>query len=134
MAVPWVFPRNCPSCDTPLQRKPGEADWRCPNKQSCPSQGVEWLDHFAEWMEIDHLGRSTAAQLLWERPDVAAETGIYLRHLIAVYDGLPPDADRFGALTQAAFALALERSADHDPLLENRSAIFALEAWPFGLA
>jgi DNA ligase (NAD+) len=25
---------------------------------------VEWLDHFAEWMEIDHLGRSTAWQLL----------------------------------------------------------------------
>ena len=66
------------------------------------------------------------AQLLWERPDVSAETSIYLRHLIAVYDGLSADADRFGALTQAAFALALERSADHDPLLENRAAIFAL--------
>jgi DNA ligase (NAD+) len=63
-AEPWVFPRVCPSCNTPLQRKPGEADWRCPNKQNCPSQGVEWLDHFAEWMEIDHVGRSTAAQLL----------------------------------------------------------------------
>ena len=66
------------------------------------------------------------AQLLWERPDVAAETGIYLRRLIAVHDGLPAAADRFGALTQAAFSLALERSADHDPLLENRAAIFAL--------
>jgi hypothetical protein len=66
------------------------------------------------------------AQLLWERPDVAAETGIYLRRLIAVYDELPADADRFAALTQAAFALALERSADHDPRLENRAAIFAL--------
>ena len=66
------------------------------------------------------------AQLLWERPDVAAETSIHLRHLIAVYDGLPADADRFGALTQAAFKLALERSADHDPLLENRAAIFAM--------
>ncbi len=66
------------------------------------------------------------AQLLWERPDVASETGIYLRHLIGVYDGLPAEADRFAAITQAAFALALERSADHDPLLENRAAIFAL--------
>jgi DNA ligase (NAD+) len=63
-AKPWVFPTHCPSCNTPLVRKAGEADWRCPNKQSCPSQGVEWLDHFAEWMEIEHLGRSTAAQLL----------------------------------------------------------------------
>jgi hypothetical protein len=66
------------------------------------------------------------AQLLWERPDVSVETGIYLRHLIAVYDRLPAGADRFGSLTQAAFALALERSAAHDPLLENRAAIFAL--------
>jgi DNA ligase (NAD+) len=63
-AQPWVFPANCPSCNTPLVRKAGEADWRCPNKQSCPSQSIEWLDHFAEWMEIDHVGRATAAQLL----------------------------------------------------------------------
>jgi len=66
------------------------------------------------------------AQLLWERPDVAFETRIYLRHLIAIHDALPPQADRFGLLMQAAFALASERSADHDPLLENRAAIFAL--------
>jgi hypothetical protein len=66
------------------------------------------------------------AQLLWERPDVATETRIYLQHLIGVNGRLPADADRFAALTQAAFALALERSADHDPLLENRAAIFAL--------
>ncbi|MGD9645585.1 MAG: hypothetical protein AB7U73_07730 [Pirellulales bacterium] len=66
------------------------------------------------------------AQLLWERPDVATETGIYLRHLVSAFERLPADADRFEALTRAAFALALERSATHDPLLENRAAIFAL--------
>ncbi|MBX9790365.1 MAG: hypothetical protein K2Y37_15715 [Pirellulales bacterium] len=65
-------------------------------------------------------------QLLWERPDVSAETGIYLRHLIAMYDRLPADDNRFGSLTQAAFALAQQRSAEHDPRLENRAAIFAL--------
>lgn len=65
-------------------------------------------------------------QLLWERPDVSTETAIYLRHLIAVYDSLPPTADRFAALTQAAFTLALVRSLDHDPRLENRAALFAL--------
>jgi len=65
-------------------------------------------------------------QLLWERPDVASETGIYLRHLVAVYQKLPASADRFAALTQAAFALAQQRSVNRDPLLENRAAIFAL--------
>jgi len=63
-APPWQFPRACPSCGTPLERKPGEADWRCPNRRGCPSQSVEWLDHFAEVLEIDGLGYATAGALL----------------------------------------------------------------------
>ncbi|HSF57579.1 MAG TPA: hypothetical protein VLD83_05880 [Candidatus Binatia bacterium] len=65
-------------------------------------------------------------QLLWERPDVAFETELYLRHLIVTYERLPAGADRFGLLLQAAFTMAAERSKVHDPLLENRAAIFAL--------
>ena len=65
-------------------------------------------------------------QLLWERPDVAFETELYLRHLIATYERLPAGGDRFGLLLQAAFTMAAERSTVHDPLLENRAAIFAL--------
>jgi len=63
-AVPWTFPSHCASCGTALVRKPGEADWRCPNRAGCPSQGVQWLDHFAEVMEIDGLGERTAWALL----------------------------------------------------------------------
>jgi hypothetical protein len=65
-------------------------------------------------------------QLLWERPDVAFESGLHLRHLIAFYECLPANTDRFGLLLQAAFTLAAERSMVQDPLLENRAAIFAL--------
>ena len=65
-------------------------------------------------------------QLLWERPDVAFETGLYLRQLIALNERLPADADRFGLLLQEAFTMAAERSTVQDPLLENRAAIFAL--------
>ena len=65
-------------------------------------------------------------QLLWERPDVAFETGLYLRHLVEIYQRLPTEADRFGLLLQAAFTMAAERSTVNDPLLENRAAIFAL--------
>ena len=75
------------------------------------------------------LGRQVVpslAQLLWGRPDVALETGIYLRHLLAISADSPPGVDRFGLLMQAAFALAVERSAHNDPLLENRAALFAL--------
>jgi DNA ligase (NAD+) len=45
-------------------RKEGEADWRCPNRRGCRSQSVEWLDHFAEVLEIDGLGHATAWALM----------------------------------------------------------------------
>jgi DNA ligase (NAD+) len=64
-APPWQFPAACPSCGTALVRKEGEADWRCPNKGRCPSQGVEWLFYFAspDAMDIDHLGYQTGIAL-----------------------------------------------------------------------
>jgi DNA ligase (NAD+) len=62
-SVPWQFPRTCPSCGTALVRKPGEADWRCPNSAGCPSQSMEWLIHFAETLEIDGIGYATARAL-----------------------------------------------------------------------
>ncbi|MDX1431991.1 MAG: NAD-dependent DNA ligase LigA [Gammaproteobacteria bacterium] len=62
----WRFPRKCPSCGTPLERGEGEADWRCPNRRGCPSQGVEWLFHYASRgaMDIDHLGYKTGMALM----------------------------------------------------------------------
>lgn len=75
------------------------------------------------------LGRQVVpslAQMLWERPDVARQTEIYIRHLVEAFDAMPAYEDRFGLLMQSAFALAAQRSADHDPVLENRAAIFAL--------
>ena len=62
----WSFPRQCPACETPLVRKPGEADWRCPNRKQCPSQTVEWLVHFGspEALDIEHLGYQTVTALV----------------------------------------------------------------------
>jgi DNA ligase (NAD+) len=47
-------------------RAPGEADYRCPNRRGCPSQGIEWLFHFAGRgaMDIEHLGYMTVMRLL----------------------------------------------------------------------
>jgi DNA ligase (NAD+) len=62
----WTMPKACPSCGTPLVRPEGEADHRCPNKRGCPSQGIEWLFHFAGRgaMDIEHLGYMTVMRLL----------------------------------------------------------------------
>ncbi len=62
----WKMPKTCPSCGTPLVRPEGEADHRCPNKRGCPSQGIEWLFHFAGRgaMDIEHLGYMTVMRLL----------------------------------------------------------------------
>jgi DNA ligase (NAD+) len=60
------MPKTCPSCGTPLVRPEGEADYRCPNKRGCPSQGVEWLFHFAGRgaMDIEGLGYMTVLALI----------------------------------------------------------------------
>jgi DNA ligase (NAD+) len=57
----WKMPKACPSCGTPLIRREGEVDYRCPNKAGCPSQGQEWLFHFAGRgaMDIEGLGYKT---------------------------------------------------------------------------
>jgi DNA ligase (NAD+) len=65
---PWRMPKVCPSCGTPLVRREGEADHRCLNKVGCPSQGQEWLFHFAGRgaMDIEGLGYMTLMALIDE--------------------------------------------------------------------
>ncbi len=62
----WKMPTACNACGTRLIRHEGEADWRCPNKRGCPSQGIEWLFHFSGRgaMDIEHLGYMTVMRLL----------------------------------------------------------------------
>jgi DNA ligase (NAD+) len=62
----WSMPKACNACGTPLVRPAGEADYRCPNRRKCPSQGLEWLFHFAGRgaMDIEHLGYMTVMRLL----------------------------------------------------------------------
>jgi DNA ligase (NAD+) len=62
----WSMPKTCNACGTTLVRPEGEADFRCPNKRKCPSQGLEWLFHFAGRgaMDIEHLGYMTVMRLL----------------------------------------------------------------------
>jgi DNA ligase (NAD+) len=74
----WKMPATCNACGTPLVRKEGEADYRCPNRRGCPSQGIEWLFHFAGRgaMDIEHLGYMTVMRLL-EKGSIEDPADIY---------------------------------------------------------
>jgi DNA ligase (NAD+) len=61
--APWEFPHECPVCDQPLVRLPGESDTFCVNVD-CPGQQVQRISHFASRgaMDIEHLGERTVGQ------------------------------------------------------------------------
>ena len=62
---PWKMPANCPACDTPVVKVPGEVMHRCPNR-ACPAKGLQWLKHFVSRgaMDIDGVGEKLVARLL----------------------------------------------------------------------
>jgi len=57
---PIVFPKNCPSCNSPVVKLPGEAVYRCINI-NCPAQVLERIIYFAskDAMDIEGLGEAT---------------------------------------------------------------------------
>jgi DNA ligase (NAD+) len=57
--VPWVMPKACPACGSPLHRPDEEVVWRCVNT-SCPAKLRRGLIHFASRsaMNIEGLGES----------------------------------------------------------------------------
>ena len=63
--VKIVFPKNCPVCESKVERVEGEVDWRCINA-SCPARIREELLHFAARgvMNIEGLGDAMVDQLL----------------------------------------------------------------------
>lgn len=54
-----VFPTNCPSCETKLEKLEGEAAWRCPN-YDCEAQAIQRLIHHVSKnaMDIEGFGKS----------------------------------------------------------------------------
>jgi hypothetical protein len=72
--------------------------------------------------------REVAALLerLGAKDNVLASTEIQITHLLSGRDQLPEGEERLGALVEAAFELARERSRVGSPSNENRAAIYAL--------
>jgi DNA ligase (NAD+) len=63
----FVMPTHCPACGTELRpEKEGDADIRCPNQRSCPSQLTERLFHLAsrQALDIEVLGWKAGQALL----------------------------------------------------------------------
>jgi len=60
-ALPIKYISNCPSCNTPLIRKEGEAVHYCPNFNGCAPQLKGKVEHFIQRkaMNIDGLGPET---------------------------------------------------------------------------
>ncbi len=63
----FVFPKNCPVCETELSRPEGEAVLRCPNPR-CGAKSVQRIIHFASKSaaDIDGLGEKLVHQLVDE--------------------------------------------------------------------
>ena len=65
---PTNYIENCPECDSPLERKEGEALHFCPNSEVCPPQIIGRIQHFIsrKAMDIEGLGGETVALLVRE--------------------------------------------------------------------
>lgn len=63
---PWKMPKQCPACGTELVQVTGEVAIRCPNKTSCPAQGIRRWVHFVSkgGMDIDTLGEKVIQELV----------------------------------------------------------------------
>lgn len=64
-AKPWVMPKHCPSCGSPIVREEGEAAYRCVSLD-CPAQAHERLIHWASRgaCDIEGMGEEIIARLL----------------------------------------------------------------------
>jgi len=102
---PWVFPKVCPSCGSPLVRPVGGADTRCLN-YSCPAQQHQRIVFFAgrSAMDIDGLGEERVAQLIEAGlvEDVGDLYSLTFDQLVAL--------DRMGEISARKLIDALEAS------------------------
>lgn len=105
-ALPFVMPKACPVCGSPVERVADEAVVRCSGGLHCPAQSIQSILHFASRraMDIDKLGDKIVEQLF--------ERGL-VRNVADLY-ALGADAlarlDRMGPKSAQNLVTALERS------------------------
>ncbi|MBC6445106.1 MAG: NAD-dependent DNA ligase LigA [Alphaproteobacteria bacterium GM202ARS2] len=53
---PFVFPKRCPVCGSPVHRKPDEVAYVCQGGLSCSAQAMGWLRHVVSRTAFDIVG------------------------------------------------------------------------------
>jgi DNA ligase (NAD+) len=86
-SVPVRYATHCPECNTPLERKPDEAQHYCPNTNGCMPQRVGRVSHFIsrKAMDIDGLGSETI-QLMMQNNLINSYADLYV---VTVEDLIP---------------------------------------------
>lgn len=109
-AQPYRFPTQCPSCQGPIERTPGQAAHRCQNL-ACPAQIQGRIEHFAcrGAMDIEGLGEALVAQLL-EKKLVKSIPDLYRLQADTL-----ASLDRMGEKSAANLLAALEASKQRPP-------------------
>jgi DNA ligase (NAD+) len=107
-AKPVAYRTTCPACETPLERKEGEAAFYCPNDEGCPPQIVSKMQHFVSRraMNIDGLGDETI-ETLYQHGFLSHISDIYDLHTQA--DALK-QMDRFGEKSITNMLSGIEQS------------------------
>jgi DNA ligase (NAD+) len=64
-AKPFEMPKLCPTCETPVEKEPGQVAVFCPNPR-CPDRMKAALLHYSRRfaMDVDNLGEALIAQLV----------------------------------------------------------------------
>jgi len=115
----FVMPTECPSCGTPLApSKEGDADIRCPNTRTCPSQLRERLSHVGGRgaFDIEVFGWESATALL-EAGALVDESGLFSL--------TEADLLTIPAFTRAAKKSEVEAGAGERVLSANGTALLA---------
>jgi DNA ligase (NAD+) len=109
-AAPIAYRTTCPVCNTPLERKEGEAAFYCPNDEGCPPQIVSRMQHYVgrKAMDIDGLGDETI-ETLYQRGFLNHISDIYQLHSRA--DELK-QMDRFGERSITNMLAGIEKSKE----------------------
>lgn len=104
--LPFMMPKNCPSCGAEVIRFPGEVAIRCPNRSSCPAQLKESVRYFASrgGMDIRGLGDKLAAQLV-DEGIVKSLSDIY-----TLDKGILVELERMGEKSAANLVDSIEES------------------------